>query len=425
MKTQEILRKGLSTLFKGAVMEILADVPGAGKAVDLLKENFTFTAAEIAKNFQDSYGYALAAIGSGLAEPENQRGFWQSLLQANVESEFSQSLEQDYLLPFALDLDDEKLAKFRQVAIKQCQQMASLTLFQADNVCFSEAELASFVTVDGASSLTDMIVELVQTRQTLDEQVLAFLQFKELLGNALLFFLYEQLRKEPRFQTTLAALQRAGLMVDVHEIKNIVKSTEEKLNQAFAAKKFGELGQLGQQLERWQQVESVMQTHYGQFLEFSQRFADWAQLVKVQLSQVLVTMPKLQEQLEEIKSDTEQILALIKQLMVHGGLSEQVKLRDELTQYNSTHLKLMKKAWKLLKAISLSEPQYSRMAIGLGSIVSSQGYLQQAKALFTKAYKQANNNAERALSAFNLFQVFIRQANYDKAFSAEYFLQQV
>jgi hypothetical protein len=45
----------------------------------------------------------------------------------------------------------------------------------------------------------------VQTQETLDEGVMAFLQFEELLGNALLFFLYEQLRKEPRFQNTLAA----------------------------------------------------------------------------------------------------------------------------------------------------------------------------------------------------------------------------
>jgi len=78
----------------------------------LLKENFTFNAAEIAKNFQDSYGYALAAISSGLAAPENQRGFWQSLLQANVESEFSQRLEPDYLLPFALLYIYPTLAKY-------------------------------------------------------------------------------------------------------------------------------------------------------------------------------------------------------------------------------------------------------------------------------------------------------------------------
>ncbi len=126
----KILRKGLSTLLNSRIIEIFSDVPGASKAVDLLKENFTFTAAEIAKNFQESYGYALAAIGSGLVPLENQRGFWQSLFQKNVESEFSQRLEQDYLLPFARQqgLSDDDLFAFRESAVAQCQQMATLTL---------------------------------------------------------------------------------------------------------------------------------------------------------------------------------------------------------------------------------------------------------------------------------------------------------
>ncbi len=118
-----ILRKGISTLLKSNIIEIFSDVPGGSKAVELLKENFTFTAAEMAKNFQESYVYALAAISSGLAAPENQRGFWKSLFQAKVKFEFSQGLESDYLLPFAEQqgLADEDLSAFRQTALEQCQ----------------------------------------------------------------------------------------------------------------------------------------------------------------------------------------------------------------------------------------------------------------------------------------------------------------
>ncbi len=210
----KIIRKGISTLLNSRIIEILSDVPGASKAIELVKENFTFTAAEIAHNFQDSYGYALAAISSGLLE--NRPGFWKSLFQAKVESEFSQHLERDYLLPFAEQISD--LAAFRQTAIVQCQEIIELTLFQADKVAFSERDLASFVTVSETNSLTDLVLELVQTQQTLDKSVVAFLQFKDLLGNALLFFLHEQLRREPRFQTTLAALQREGLLVDIREV---------------------------------------------------------------------------------------------------------------------------------------------------------------------------------------------------------------
>jgi hypothetical protein len=92
----------------------------------LLKENFTFTTSEIAQNFvKPSYGYALSAISSGLAAPENQRGFWKSLFQANVESEFSQQFESDYLLPFSQQegFSDENFSAFRQtVAHKKWQR---------------------------------------------------------------------------------------------------------------------------------------------------------------------------------------------------------------------------------------------------------------------------------------------------------------
>jgi hypothetical protein len=286
-----ILSKGLSYLLQGAVVEVLAQVPGARNAAVLLQENFNFTAAEIATNFQNSYSYALAAINSGLATPENQRKFWQRL-EGKVKNEFAQRLEQDYLFPFAKqhNLADEHLAEFRPNAVAQCQQMAKLTLFQADNVPFSEKELASFVTTSETGSMTDLILELVQNNHPadnpLDEKMIALLQFKELLGNALLFFLHEQLRKEPRFQTTLAALQRENLLVDTREIKNVVQSIETKLGQLVTEKQFAEVAQLSQQLDRLQQVETLTQTHYAQFHDFSHRFADWAQLVNVGLEKV-------------------------------------------------------------------------------------------------------------------------------------------
>ena len=335
-----IFRQGLSTLLSSAVVDILAGVTGTNKAVDLLKNHFTFTAAEMAKHFQDGYGYALAAISSGLATPENQQGFWQTLFQSNINRELATRIEQHYLRPFAKQqgLTAAELQVFRQTAAQQCQSVAKRTLFQADNVRFSEAELASFVTSDGTHSITDLVLEQIQV--DLDQRVVALLRYNELLGNALLLFLHEQLRKDERFNNTLAALQREGLMIDVREIKQIVQITEAKLNQAFAAKQLGEMAQLAQQLERLQHIESVTQTHYAQFLEFSQQFADWAQLLNVQLEQVLTV---------------------------------------------------------------------------LGQVL---GQLTQAEALFSNAYQQASNDEERALSQFNLFQVFIRQQVYEKAFSA-------
>ena len=278
MSTTALIRQGLSSLLNGAIIDLMAEVPGANKAIDLLRRKFTFTAAEIAENFQTSYGYVIAAISVGLVALDKQQGFWRSLFQAKVEKEFAQGLVIDYLSPFAEQqgFSVTELADFRATAIEQCQAIAKLTLFQADNIPFSEAELAGFVTVGEVESMTQLVLAQIEVQYQLNPSLSAFFQSRELLGNALLFFLHEQLRREPRFENTLAALQREGLLIEVREIKQIVQATEEKLAQAYAAKQFREMTQLSQRLDHLQQVESVTQTHYAQFIEFSQQFAQWA-----------------------------------------------------------------------------------------------------------------------------------------------------
>jgi serine/threonine protein kinase len=407
MSTTALIRQGLSSLLNGAIIDIMAEVPGANKAIDLLRRKFTFTAAEIAENFQTSYGYAIAAISAGLVAPDKQPGFWRSLFQAKVEKEFAQGLVTDYLSPFAQQqgFSAAELADFRATAIEQCQAMAKLTLFHAENIPFSEAELAGFVTVGEVESMTQLILAQIEVQYQLNPALSAFFQYRELLGNALLFFLHEQLRREPRFENTLAALQREGLLIEVREIKQIVQATEEK---------FSETTQLSQRLE---QIES----DYAQFIEFRQQFAQWAQFLQFKIEEVFEQIAALGEKLGDIDTNTREILAIVQQIMAQMGLSAQIKPRDELTRYSSDSLKLIKQAQQLLKRIPTTAPQYAQLAISLGSVVSSQGDLQQAEQLLTTAYQQAKNDEERALSAFNLFQVFVRQQVYDQAFE---YLQQ-
>jgi len=357
-----------------------------------------------------------------LVSPEQQRGFWQTLFQSKVQNDFATHFEPDYLRPFAQQqsLSDEQLPAFRHTAVEQCNALAKHTLFQADHVPFTEAELASFVTETGAFAITDLVLE--QVPMSLDKQVVAFLQSQELLGNAILFFLHEQLRKDARFEKTLAALQREGLLVEVREIKSIVQTTEDQLNQAVKAKQFSEVAQLGHTLERLQQIESVTQTHYAQFLEFSHRFANWAALVKVQIEQVLSAMGQLQWQLAAVHDDVKQtkrvaedILAIVQQLMKRADLSPQVKPRDEFTRHSSASLKLIEQARRLFKSLPPTNSQFSRVAIELGSVVSSAGLMDKAEALFAQAYQQAQNDEERALSAFDLFQMRLRRKAYTEA----------
>ncbi|MEN8220262.1 MAG: protein kinase [Pseudomonadota bacterium] len=419
MSTAIIFRKGLCSLLNSAVINILAQSNGTDKAVDLLKTNFTFSAAEIAQSFQESHTRALAAISAGLVSPEQGRCFWKTLLESRIDSE---RIEQDYLQPFARqhNFSTETLSKFRQTAIEQGKLLAKCTLFQADNVPFTETELASFVTETGTFAITDLV--LAQISIPFDERLRAFLSYKDLFGQAILFFLHDKLRQDIRMARTLEALQREGLILDVREIKSLVQSTEEKLNQAVAAKQFGRLGELGPKLENFQKIESVTQTHYAQYFAFQQDFAAWADLVDVQLSDILSAVDNLHWNLEIVHSDVKQsksiatqISALLEQIMAHADLSPQMKPRDEFTHYSAASLKLINQALRLSKKLSPSDTQFSRVAIGLGSVVSASGNLEKAEVLFIKAYQQAQNNDERALSAFNLFQVYLRHQAYDKA----------
>ncbi len=417
MSTAIIFRKGLSSLLNSAVIDILAKSTGTNKALNLLKANFTFTAAEIAVAFQDSHARALAAISAGIVSPEQRQGFWKTLLKSRIDSEFYQRIELDYLQPFALqqNLSTEALSKFRQSALEQCKRLAKCTLFQADNVPFTETELASFVTETGTFAITDLV--LAQVSIPLDDSVRDFLSYKELFGQAILFFLHENLRNDTRYARTLEALQREGLILDVREIKSLVQSTEDKLNQAYAAKQFGKLAELAPKLEILQKIESVTQSHYAQFIAFQNNFADWTDLVRVQLSDIFSAMDNLHWKLDAIHGDVKQILAIVEQLMAHTDLSPQMKPRDEFTQYNSATLNLIKKALRLSKKLSPSDAQFSRVAIGLGSVVSASGDLDKAESLLLKAYQQAQTDDDRALSAFNLFQMYLRQASYNKALS--------
>ncbi len=420
MSNTTIFRKGVCFLLNSVVVNLLSTEKE--KVFELLKKNFTFTVSEIADAFQDSYSYALAAIATGLMPAEQQSDFWKKLFQSKPENNFLQCIEQDYLQDFVQieGITSENLSTFREIAVEQCKALAKITLFQADNVPFSEAELAQFLTDTENFAISDLVLEQVPI--ALDKRLSAFLKYNELLGNAILFFLHKKLGT--RVTKTLEVLQREGFLLDIHKIKNIVQATEADLNQALSAKKFAEVADLGEKLDSLQQIESVIQTHYSHFLEFSRRFASWAALLNIHIEPVLSAIEQIQGNLKnfhsknkQTKSVAEAILTILKHLLKQSDLSLKIKRQDEFIQHNRSNLKLIKEVLELWKQMPSSSPQFSRLAIGLASVVSSAGYLEKAEFLLIQAYQNARNDVERGLIAFNRFQVHIRQQAYDKALS--------
>jgi serine/threonine protein kinase len=326
MPLPTFMQKGLTVLLK---VVKLAGREGTLKLLDTLEKHFTLTAYEIAQAYQDSYEAALEAISIGLGKP--------ALLASSVIKEFATQIMPNYVQPFVQgDLARQvQIQQFCAEAMTKCQTLVQYKqlLFKGDNSQLTESELAALVTDTGSLSITNLVIEQLSrsaiARSQLDEKLVAFLSFNDLLGTAILFFLHEQLRREPRVETTLATLQRQGLWQDVQDLKNSLH-----------------------------------------------------------------------------------------QLMLRLDLSTQIKPRDEFTHHNRDSLQQIQEAVCKLKQLSYNNPQYSQLVILGGSVLSSTGALQEAENLFLQARDTAQTDTERALVAFNLFQLRIRERAFEPALTA-------
>jgi len=277
-------------------------------------------------NPKESYKLALKAIIAGLGNS--------SILDSKVMEEFARQIVPNYLQPFSAHngVQSQALSEFRTDTIVKCEELIQYTdlLFQGEQTQLTEAELAALVTDSSSLSITALVLEQLQhlkaTRPYLDDQLIAFLRYNDLLGTAIVFFLDEQLRQNERFRVTLTALQEKGLWQDVREIKD-----------------------------------------------------------------------------------------LLRQVMTSRDLSKQIKPRDEFTLHDSKSLDLIREAFAKLKQLPANNPQYSQLIIMGASVLSSTGALAEAEKSLVEARDIAQNDADRALATFNLFQVRLRRGDLEQA----------
>lgn len=79
--------------------------------------------------------------------------------------------------------------------------------------------------------------------------------------------------------------------------------------------KYLDVAQLGQELDNLQQIETVTQTHYANFIEFNQRFSGWAELVNIHIDQMLSTMGQIHGKIDDVHSDVKQNKANIEKVL--------------------------------------------------------------------------------------------------------------
>jgi serine/threonine protein kinase/tetratricopeptide (TPR) repeat protein len=408
----------LPTLIKSGLSLLLGDfiIENSDKALSTLQEHFTFRADEITKAYQDSYGYSIAAITIGLSAPEQKLFFVQKYLHSKITRDFADPIEDDYFQPF-LQPQTQKGENLRQQFIKELNKLIKYKdqLFQSNQ--FAEEDLAAVINYQASLAITDTLLDEMRQFAPLDETLAAFLSHKELLGKAILYFFHDIIRQDDRVAKTQAALQQEGLIISVKNIETVIQTTQDNLNQAVISQstQLVEIAQKLQNLQAWQTRNEFL-------TEFSQQFPAWRDLLDHQVEQLLngvehvfVKLDEVHEDVIETKGLAEQILAQVSKLMASQNLSSQIKPRDEFTQHNSRSLKQIQQVALQFKQLSTLDPEYSRVSNMVGSVLSSTGNLQQAERFFRKAIENAQDNSEKALAHFNLFQVYLRRKTYEAA----------
>jgi serine/threonine protein kinase len=481
MSLQKLITTGIGLCLESPVIKALAG-PVWSEALVILENHFLLSTYEIGQAFQDSYGYAMAAVGAGLAsEPDNawERlvGQVKSLFNPKVIQEFSAQIEGRYLQPFARQkqLSQAALRYFRQRAVSQCLELSRRkeALFPPQH--FPEVKLVEVLSTALTLDVTALLLEQLRGEASMDTLLSDFLAHDGLLGDAVLFFFREKLRKDQRVERTLAELQREGLWADVRDLKAAVSQLREAIEQRLAEeqravikateqKDFAHAGELLSKLQALQQrqaespqliqaVRTTWENTAGRQICFQNDFGEWGRLVDIRLDEVLDGLGVLEAELKRTREAAEEAAQAAKaaehkieagvllirddidglaqkvaavsetlvnllSMMRYLQITPQINARDEFTQYNRTNLKLIEQATHELTHISPSSPAYSPVAITVGSVLASAGNLDRAEELFEQARAAANTPEETALASFNLFQARLRRMAYQEALAA-------
>jgi serine/threonine protein kinase len=386
-----------SLLDSPAVVEMASQV--GGKAVSIVKEHFTFTAYEVTGAYQDSYGYALAAIRLGVIAPAPS--LVQKVRYSKITREFAQQIERQYLQPFVQQQGVEELAVFRE------QVSEALLVFSKhkDGLLeiqeISEEDLAALISYQQTLAMTDLLLEQMSAIAPVDEGVAAFLRYEGLLGNAVLFFFRELLRKDPRLAATQTALQQAKLCIEVQNLQATIADL--RVQQDKYPVRSEQIEQQVRGLQQWQ-------TQHESLLRFASQFESWRPEIVAWAEDIYAALGKLEEDVGETRRLVERFDRKLNKLLAQRGLSSQVSPGDGVILYDDESCQLIQGMLEQLKRLPSQTPGYGQLSMKLGSVLSSSGDLVEAEHWFLQAVDKANNDEVKALAYYNLFQVRWRKA---------------
>ncbi len=468
-----LLTAGLGALLQSPVIQTLvksAKVLPIKSIVTNLKEHFFFSSEELGEAFQESLKLALNAIASGLATEKRAKGFLgqltkgrQLLVESKLSREFSQKLQKHYLDPFA---DQESLSQEERRNFAQRAFIIYKTLAEEAQKILPIEEISDdtwmrIATEPLSLDVSDWIVLRIQKINDIQPLEASFLKFDNLIGDALMFFFLEKMRKDERVRTTLQALQTQGLWANLQDINRAQREMQQALSQridslqksietqreladqAMLKNDFATLANVSQQLQSFQdeqkklqerkkalssalqEAQKAWQAHEIRLQTFEERFGQWCQVVSKQLAQILDALDEIAKIIGQIDENVGKIreeqllqsemLRELLTLMKRLQLSEVIKARDEFSIHDSQTRQVIHEVKKKIQKLPPSTRGYSMAMIHVSSALSSAGEVEESIVFLQKAKKYAQTPDEQALASYNLFQLYLRQQKHEEA----------
>jgi len=395
-----------SLLDSPAIVEVASQA--GGSVISVLREHFTFTAAEITKAYQDGCGYAFVAISVGLDAPDS---LIKTLRYPKITREFAAQIETHYWQPFVHSNEAvQKQADFRKLTIQSLKKYAKKADHLFEIKTLTEEDLSALVSHRQSVAITDIVLEQMQSVETVNEHLAAFLRFDGLLGDSVLFFFRELIRQDQRLKDTQNALQQEHICLELQHLQEAIADLK-----ALQAKSSFLVDP--HRVQHLETIEASWQTHHQQVLRFQNRFEnqldkvlDWVQDVDSTLIKLDEKLDEVQQTVEETKDWVELLFSKLDNWFAQRGLSTRVKPGDELLQYDNDSLYLIETWVEQFGRLPSHHPQYSQVSLKMGTALSSTGDLEQAERFFMQAIEKSNSPSEKRLAYFNVFQVRWRKA---------------
>jgi len=487
MTVRQIIGTGLTRALGTGLIADLAWGNTAAGALKCLKDHFTLDGRDLAAAFQDSLGRGAGAIALGLSV--EGAGVLARLgqgarraLSPNLARAYAAAVERDFLRPYgaARGLSADALAGLRRRTLDACRALAQRCAEILPVADLDETALATLAQGAFRDDLTDLLLaRCTELLPDLDPEVRGLLAHQGLLGDALLWFLRERLRADPRVCATLDALQREGLWADLRDLKaaqaaltgvlaaNLDRG-QVQVTEAMQSGDFARATALTTQLQALaahrsglpallERAHGRRQAAEGALLRLPEAPAALDALVELRLDDLTGALSEVAGRLDAavaaaqgardaaqaagskvdawgglLQDDLEAlgvglgtrldllpqaVAAVILRVLRPGNLGFRITPGDEFTRHDGAARGLIRQAQAELASLPPG-PGHSVAALAVGSALSSTGAAAAAEALFQHALECAQTDAERALAAYNLFQVRLRQGapRYPDAF---------